>query len=97
MYLSIRSTSDNASIIGVRHHLCLENIVLVTRMERQLNFPSLPVPENNPPIIRTRHQNVTICIEAYSVHTTSVLFQLRELFKSKHKILKTHNIDQNEA
>ncbi|KAF7810753.1 DDB1- and CUL4-associated factor 8 [Senna tora] len=58
------------------------------KMERQLNMPSLPVPEDNPPVIRTRHQNVTISIEVYSVYTTSVLFQLPVNIKSKDKILK---------
>jgi len=86
-YLSISSTGDNASILRVRHDLGLENIVGVTRMEREFNTASLPVPENNPPIIRTRHQNVPISIEADSVDTTSVLGKFPEHIKSKDKIL----------
>ena len=75
-YLSISSTGDNGTIMRVRHDLGLENIVRMTRMEGESNAASFPVPENNPTIIGTRDQNVTICIEAHSVDTTSVLLQI---------------------
>jgi len=71
----------------VRHDLGLENIVTVTRMERVFDRASLPVPQNNPPIVRTGHQNVPISVEADSVDTTPVLLQFPEHIKSKDKIL----------
>lgn len=86
--LSISSTSDNAAIIGVRHDLGLENIVSMTRMKREFNTASFPVPEDNPQVIGTGDEKVTFFIEADSVDTTSVLLQLPEQIKSKDKILK---------
>lgn len=87
-YLPICRTGDNGSIICARHDLCLKNVVIMTWMKWKLDTPSFPIPKYNPPVIWSWNQNVTICIEAYSVHTTFVLFQLPVEIKSKHKILE---------
>lgn len=86
-YLPVCSTSDNAPIICVWHDLCLKNIVSMTRMKRELFMPRLPIPEYNTLVIRSRNQNITTCIEAYSIDTASVLCQLPVEIQAAHKIL----------
>ena len=91
-YLPISSAGNNTPIICEWHDLCLENIVIMTRMEWKFDTLGFPVPQYNPPVIRSWYQNVTICTEAYSVHTASVLIKLCVNTKSKNKILKHKTI-----
>ena len=74
--LSISRRGDNAAIVRERHELGLENIVAMARIERELDGGSIPIPEYNLPVIRTRHKDISIGIEAYSVDTTLMLLEL---------------------
>lgn len=54
----------------------MENIVAVSRIERELDSSSVPIPEYNLSIIRARNKDISIRIEAYRVDTARMLFEL---------------------